>query len=119
MSDLTKDWKDGKLPAGWYYIKIADIVFIDFFEGKVWKNKKDEYIDEVLAPVPSYEQWQKHRKTLLKTQEKNCDLEIINTQLKELLKECKEVIKNVDTYYGNYDSINGYLVINKIDEVLK
>ena len=40
-------------------------------------------------------------------------------QLKELLKECKEVIKNVDTYYGNYDSTNGYLVINKIDKVLK
>ena len=40
-------------------------------------------------------------------------------QLKELLKECKEVIKNVDTYYGNYDSTNGYLVINKIDEALK
>ena len=37
---LTEQWKDGKLPAGWYYIKIADIVFIDFFEGKVWKNKK-------------------------------------------------------------------------------
>ena len=37
----------------------------------------------------------------------------------EQLTECKEVIKNVDTYYGNYDSTNGYLVINKIDEVLK
>lgn len=42
-----------------------------------------------------------------------------NTKLKELLKECKEVIKNVDTYYGNYDSTNGYLVINKINEALR
>lgn len=83
MTTLTEQWKQGKLPFGWYYIKIADIVFIDFFEGKVWKNKKDKYIDEVLAEVPSYEQWQKHRKTLLKTQKKNCDLEIINEQLKE------------------------------------
>ena len=54
---LTEQWKKGELPNGWYYIKIADIVFIDFFEGKVWKNKKDEYIDEVLAPVPSHEKW--------------------------------------------------------------
>ena len=30
-----------------------------------------------------------------------------------------EVIKNVDTYYGNYDSTNGYLVITKIDEALQ
>jgi hypothetical protein len=55
MTNLTEQWKKGELPFGWYYIKIADIVFIDFFEGKVWKNKKDEYIDEVLAEVPSFE----------------------------------------------------------------
>ena len=42
-----------------------------------------------------------------------------NANLKKLLRECKEVIKNVDTYYGNYDSTNGYLVINKIDEALR
>lgn len=42
-----------------------------------------------------------------------------NAKVKELLKECREVIKNVDTYYGNYDSTKGYLVINKIDEVLR
>lgn len=58
MTDLTEQWRKGELPCGWYYIKIADIVFIDFFEGKVWKNKKDEYIDEVLAPVPSYEEYE-------------------------------------------------------------
>ena len=46
-------------------------------------------------------------------------LQAENAQLKELLKECKEVIKNVDTYYGNYDSTNGYLVINKINEALR
>jgi hypothetical protein len=54
---LTEQWKKGELPSGWYYIKIADIVFIDFFEGKVWKNKKDKYIDEVITEVPSYEEW--------------------------------------------------------------
>ena len=161
---LTEQWKKGELPNGWYYIKIDDIVFIDFFESKVWKNKKVEYIYEVLAPVPTFEQWQasekynkhleevikvyerkdkqatetsiaynelakeneelkeileRHKKATAKAQIRSCDLEIINTQLKELLKECKEVIKNVDTYYGNYDSTNGYLVINKIDEALR
>lgn len=126
MTDLTKDWKDGKLSDGWYYIKIADIVFIDFFEGKVWKNKKDEYIDEVLAQVPSYKEWigvkqQRDLENKLRhdSDNKNWQLRTENTQLKELLKECKEVIKNVDTYYGNYDSTNGYLVINKINEALR
>ena len=80
MTDLTKDWKDGKLPAGWYYIKIADIVFIDFFEGKVWKNKKDEYIDEVLALVPSYNEWK------AKLEE--------NAQLKKQVKGQKQIIES-------------------------
>jgi hypothetical protein len=73
---------------------------------------------ELLAQVPSYEEY------LSLTYAKEEDEKIIaeyeeeNQQLKELLKECKEVIKNVDTYYGNYDATNGYLVIKKIDEVL-
>ena len=65
--------------------------------------------------MPSYEEWQASYNCMLE----NEVLRLKNAQLKELLKECKEVIKNVDTYYGNYDSTNGYLVINKIDEVLK
>lgn len=59
------------------------------------------------------------QKQIMKIRENNTTLEAENTKLKELLKECREVIKNVDTYYGNYDAANGYLVINKIDEVLK
>lgn len=68
MTDLTEQWKKGELSCGWYYIKIADIVFIDFFEGKVWKNKKDKYIDEVLAEVPSYEEFQ-NQAFILKSRE--------------------------------------------------
>lgn len=93
---LTEQWKKGELYAGWYYIKIADIVFIDFFEGKVWKNKKDEYIDEVLAPVPSYEKWKE------KLEE--------NAHLKELLKEVKDYLPEFETPMD---------ILAKIDEALQ
>lgn len=72
--------------------------------------KENEELKEII---------ERHKKATAKAQIRSCDFEIINTQLKELLKECKEVIKNVDTYYGNYDSTNGYLVINKINEALR
>ena len=72
--------------------------------------KENEELKEIL---------ERHKKATAKAQIRSCDLEIINTQLKELLKECKEVINNVDTYYCNYDSTNGYLVINKINEALR
>ena len=95
MTNLTEQWKKGELPCGWYYIKIADIVFIDFFEGKVWKNKKDKYIDEVLAEVPSFEEWKDIKddlatcdKDLNNVCEQKEELYEENTKLKDLLKEC-------------------------------
>ena len=129
MTDLTQDWKDGKLPAGWYYIKIADIVFIDFFEGKVWQNKKDEYIDEVLAPVPSYDEWQssekynKHLEEKIKIYERKDkqatetsiaynELLEENTKLKELLKECFEYIDWTD---GTGSPISQQKLLDKIE----
>ena len=40
------------------------------------------------------------------------------SQLKEVLKGAREVLKMVDTYYGDYDSINGFLIVEKISQVL-
>ena len=45
-------------------------------------------------------------------------LEEENTKLKELLKDAKNVLKMVDTYCGDYDSINGFLIVEKINQVL-
>lgn len=116
---LTEQWKRGELPEGWYYvIKTGDVEMLEyccdcFLAGDV--PLIDNEVTEVLAPVPSYEEWKASYNCMLE----NEVLRLKNAQLKELLKECKEVIKNVDTYYGNYDATNGYLVIKKIDEVLR
>lgn len=135
MTDLTQDWKDGKLPAGWYYIKIADIVFIDFFEGKVWKNKKDEYIDEVLAPVPSYDEWQasenyidylKQCISVYESKDKQAteisiaynELLEENTKLKELLEECRPALVRFVSYDDSEEN-SRILLMNKINELLK
>ena len=71
--------------------------------------------ERIIEQVPSYEQWQKHRETLLKTQEKNCDLEIINIQLKELLKECVEYVKKD---YGDYLTYTQSAIYQEINQVL-
>lgn len=106
MNDLTEQWKKGELPEGDYYISNGDEIYPDYYDSAEGFLKIYNYgVRRVLAEVPDYVEW----KAILEE----------NAQLKELLKECREVIKNVDTYYGNYDSAKGYLVINKIDEVLK
>ena len=105
--DLTQQWKKGELPNGWYWVKGIRAEGIYAYTAEYLNNMyRPRNGERIIEQVPSYEQWQKHRKTLLKTQEKNCDLEIINTQLKELLKEC--VKKDYLTYTQSaiYQEIN-------------
>lgn len=42
-----------------------------------------------------------------------------NFALKELLKDARNVLKMVDTYYGDYDSTKGFLIVERIDEALQ
>lgn len=123
MSDLTKDWKDGKLPAGWYWVKGIKSEGIYAYTAEYLNNMYRPINGErIIEQVPSYEQWQKHRKTLLKTQEKNCDLEIINIQLKELLEECSPYIGHSATSRTIKNSAGhkkDMKLLTKIDEALR
>ena len=56
----------------------------------------------------------------IKNQRKEIERQIAqNAQLKELLKDARNVLKMVDTYYGDYDSTKGFLIVERIDEALK
>lgn len=80
MTNLTEKWKKGELPRGQYYVKvIPDFEYsydIAFYTGESFELYSDKDIEQVLAPVPSYEQWQ--------------DKLNENNKLKELLKDCRE-----------------------------
>ena len=114
--DLTQQWKKGELPNGWYWVKGIRAEGIYAYTAEYLNNMyRPRNGERIIEQVPSYEQWQKHRKTLLKTQEKNCDLEIINTQLKELLKDCVEYIKKD---YGDYLTYTQSAIYQEINQAL-
>ena len=114
--DLTQQWKKGELPNGWYWVKGIRAEGIYAYTAEYLNNMyRPRNGERIIEQVPSYEQWQKHRKTLLKTQEKNCDLEIINTQLKELLKECVEYVKKD---YGDYLTYTQSAIYQEINQEL-
>lgn len=169
MNDLTELWKKGELPEGYYYIKTRSETNIDEYiqwykDHGIPSEKSFAYfnVQQVLAPVPSYDELQNMNEAvnecmaaniklveqnaqlkeqinhLLKTQarqfvdnqklqvkaEKAKDVVNIDTarqikQLKELLKDARNVLKMVDTYYGDYDSTKGFLIVERIDEVLR
>ena len=86
--ELTADWKAGKLRQCTYYIKIGDIVFIDFFNAETLKftRFKEKYIDEVLALVPSYNKLQAIKEE--------------NAMLKKLLQQWQEIHNHMVKYHG-------------------
>lgn len=61
MSDLTEKWKNGELPSGYYYIIVKEEFSnrIDFYNSSatIWSYHSNDVINQVLAPVPSYEVW--------------------------------------------------------------
>lgn len=122
MTNLTEQWKKGELKEGWYYIRNKGhsikfnqmAFFMVFGEVSYWTNCKDEDVEEVLAPVPSYEEWQelsKQRNQLIRDVKDLAYIQEENQQLKELLKECKETIET--SVWGNCSELT-----DQIDEVI-
>jgi hypothetical protein len=150
MTDLTEQWKKGELPEGHYYIKTHNETNIDEYiqwykDHGIPSEKSFAYfnVQQVLAEVPSYDEWKAKLEEnarlkeqinhLLKTQarqfvdnqklqvkaEKAKDVVNIDTarqikQLKELLKECRRYID-----IWGYTDTHGNALLPQIDEVLK
>ena len=94
---LTEKWDKGELPEGDYYIKRrnGDFLYDNIDTSGVWLNSIDEDILEVLAPVPSYEEWQK----VLNIDFNNEVLRLENTKLKELLSRCLDELAEFNNSY--------------------
>jgi len=137
MTDLTEQWKKGELPEGVYYCDTGNTVETLFTWGKNYHqltNNKDEvYIPEmddceVLAPVPSYEEYLESESHCAVYSELNKQLKEQNAQLKELLKECRNILKEQNFYRNTpVETDTAYRtrclkkqeLLTKIDEVLK
>jgi hypothetical protein len=123
---LTEQWKKGELPDGEYWcLSICyDIDKLYCYQNSFWKYKtEDDYyglpveIKQVLAPVPSYDEWFKIKNLASLTsllQEKNIECLHRENKLKELLEECKTPLEVYNEMFGNKEEL-----LTKIDEVLR
>ncbi len=139
MTDLTEKWKKGELPDGWYYVQLKEGVYADNVKSIIMDYytefsdfmKHPYLIEQVLAPVPSYDEWQasekynKHLEEVIKIYERKDkqatetsiaynELAEENTKLKELLKECKDEIDYLRKHYkGNIDHFKNNTRLDK------
>lgn len=141
MTDLTEKWKKGELPNGLYYVEniYGTITTSEYFGESKFFVIGDDNVKKVLAPVPSYSEHIKLDKDnqrlkhevgnlgyKIKNQRKEIEKQIEqNTQLKDLLKECKQWFDwyHIDTETGK-EYIESWLkkgheIHKKINEVLK
>lgn len=111
--NLTEKWKNGQLEGfKWYYVKFKtgdiDICWLTEWSndelrtgGQYFDGIEDEKVLEILAPVPSYDEWKNTTHALeadheaIKMQDKTIDRLVDsgkqrsyeNTKLKDLLKD--------------------------------
>lgn len=108
--ELTEQWWNGTLNGGIYYLLLRDgttvkdkTVYIVGEKQFRWHYSSFDFVKEVLAPVPSYDEWaelQEASDGLSKTMFKSLMDRFVKAdeereRLEEQLKEANEVIENM------------------------
>ncbi len=104
--ELTKEWKAGKLVAGYYYIKFknGEIETRDNLIGGFLMNMKNPIV-QILTPVPTYDEQKamqaaiQNGESAIDTNKRLCKkIEELEDQIADLEKENKQLEE--DTGYG-------------------
>lgn len=89
MTDLTEQWKKGELPEGEKYIQLRDNrIFTAYFNGIEFREVYSCDIKEILAPVPSYQEY-------LESESHCAVYSEVNKSLKEKTNSSKSCLKSV------------------------
>lgn len=131
---LTDDWKARKLKAGAYYVRLSngrvDVAKLSKF-NRFYAISYTFEVVEVLAPcsydhfVELDEKVKNLEKAFTEALQYNDDLSAVITgyelevdKLRQLLKECKEYLSDVDEYFTK-NADEATLLLTRITEVLK
>lgn len=116
---LTEQWKKGELEDGEYYIKSnKEDIYIDICANGSFMFTNYRSIEEVLAPVPSFEQWQSLNELLDSMRDTNKALAHRLNICKELLIECNLLLIKQQANDEVEHKESAELVL-RIEEVLK
>jgi hypothetical protein len=129
MTNLTEQWKKGELPEGYYYVKDGENMIAEYLDGYFYNNGEPMTsfsggVDEVLAPVPSYDEWkaaqeQLHKEGIWYTEISHKKVLKENAELKELLKECQSLFNRATVEGAEPNNAELIEILTKIEDVLK
>lgn len=126
MTNLTEQWKKGKLPEGKYWVKYEHwtdtVEMLDYCVGMFLDIDvpiDNDRIEQILAPVPSYEEW-KDLKSKLQLKETAYDFD--TARLAEENAQLKERVSKLEKMKYSYtpEEWNTMLrTVNRTKELLK
>lgn len=121
MSNLTEKWKNRELEDREYYIKSnKGDTYIDICADGNFMFTNYRSIEEVLAPVPSYEVWEEKQKALKVLAEAYCKEKEENKKLKAKLDIAVEglitILNDGDDYW---DKCRAQWHLDKLKEIDK
>lgn len=136
MTDLTEQWKKGELPEGEYWcLSICDdIDKLYCYQNSFWKYKtEDDYygvpveIKQVLAPVPSYEEyeqlenWNRFTADYHALREAKEIEEYEKVELLEKVKQLKELLESALSWLPDSSKFRGgrYAQIQNLKRKIK
>lgn len=125
--ELTEDWKAGELEYGQYWVKnkVWEKPFIDrWLPNCSWKISCKDAIEQILAPVPTYDEYKAMQAELAEHRHYCCcsENEVMRLKLaemEELLKGCKlSTFKIYDRLrFSDENEITPADLINAVDEI--
>lgn len=98
--ELTEQWRNGKLPQGYYYFKTSEGVVIGYIRTALkypyggYRCAIDD-VREALSEVPDYTEWKQTEEQVQNLQrmvEQECSK---RCELEEQLKEANDVLKQI------------------------
>lgn len=140
MTDLTELWQKGELTSGWYYVQLKEgsyaegqktVIINYFFEFNSCFETHHSFVEKVLAPVPSYDEWQasekynKHLEEVIKVYERKdkqaTETSIAYNKLAEENEELKEILERHKkaTAKAQIRSCDLEIINAKLKELLK
>ena len=131
--ELTEDWEAGKLPAGWYYLKLenGEIELQNNCIGGFLMSCNNRVI-QILSPVPTYDEYKAMQDHILylekcisiyehkEQQHTNDSIEYNkvveeNNNLRALLKECAEYIEGDIEFREDEDAMYCRDILTRIE----
>ena len=116
--ELTEQWRNGTLEESMYYVKLPDndIPIVNLYQLKQLALVNDADEIEVLAPVPTYQEWLEseshcavysevnkwNKDKIKKLEDQFADVSKKVEKLEKQLKEAEDVIR----FYANTDGLN-------------